>query len=169
MLFYLRRSHFIRRFGEGKFVREFIRSLIRWFGGRLTFELILPKFRAMIKRFIFLILLNAGVLWGLEHHLFPDTFAVSGGVPGYVFVSVVFGFMNAIVKPILKILTFPFKILTLGLFAIILNGFMLWALQYLVNFLHFSEIAISIDGWLTYILAGVSLALANSVFGWFLK
>jgi len=40
-------------------------------------------------------------------------------------VAVVFGLVNAIVKPIAKLLSFPFIILTLGLFTFIVNAFML--------------------------------------------
>ena len=36
------------------------------------------------------------------------------------------GIVNAIVKPILIVLTFPFLIVTLGLFLLVLNGAMLW-------------------------------------------
>jgi len=42
-----------------------------------------------------------------------------------VLVAVVFGLVNAIVKPIAKLLSFPFIILTLGLFTFIVNAFML--------------------------------------------
>jgi putative membrane protein len=38
----------------------------------------------------------------------------------------VFGFVNAFVRPVLKILTFPLIILTLGIFALVVNGLMLW-------------------------------------------
>jgi putative membrane protein len=42
-----------------------------------------------------------------------------------VLVAVVFGIINAVVKPIAKLLSFPFIILTLGLFTFIVNAFML--------------------------------------------
>ena len=37
-----------------------------------------------------------------------------------------FGVLNVLVRPVLMILTFPFLIITLGLFTLILNAFMLW-------------------------------------------
>ena len=42
-----------------------------------------------------------------------------------VLVAIVFGIINAVVKPIAKLLSFPFIILTLGLFTFIVNAFML--------------------------------------------
>jgi putative membrane protein len=38
----------------------------------------------------------------------------------------VFGIVNAFIRPILKFLTFPFFIVTFGIFALVLNGLMLW-------------------------------------------
>lgn len=42
-----------------------------------------------------------------------------------VLVAVVFGLVNAVVKPIAKVLSFPAIVLTLGLFTFIVNAFML--------------------------------------------
>jgi putative membrane protein len=46
---------------------------------------------------------------------------------GIIFVvAVIFGLVNAIVKPIVQILSIPMYIVTLGLFHIVINAFMLW-------------------------------------------
>jgi putative membrane protein len=42
-----------------------------------------------------------------------------------VLVAIVFGLINAFVKPIVKLLSLPFILLTLGLFTFIVNAFML--------------------------------------------
>lgn len=42
-----------------------------------------------------------------------------------VFAALVLGLLNVLVKPILKLLTFPITLITFGLFSIIINGFML--------------------------------------------
>ena len=41
-------------------------------------------------------------------------------------VSLVFGVLNIVVRPVLKLLTLPFFFITLGLFTFVLNAFMLW-------------------------------------------
>ncbi|EUA06329.1 hypothetical protein I546_5373 [Mycobacterium kansasii 732] len=41
-------------------------------------------------------------------------------------VAVIFGLVNAIIKPIVQFLSIPLYILTLGLFHIVINAFMLW-------------------------------------------
>jgi putative membrane protein len=50
----------------------------------------------------------------------------TGGWMPLLGVALVFGVVNAFVRPIARILTFPFVILTLGLFLLVINGCMLW-------------------------------------------
>jgi putative membrane protein len=40
--------------------------------------------------------------------------------------ALIFGLVNALVRPILKLLTCPLILLTLGLFTLVINAFMLW-------------------------------------------
>ena len=54
-----------------------------------------------------------------------DGMDVSGGFWGYVWVSLLFGIVNAIIGTFLRILTFPLTLLTLGLFSILVNAFLL--------------------------------------------
>lgn len=42
------------------------------------------------------------------------------------------GFINLVVKPVLKILTLPINIVTLGIFSIVLNALLFWALTVVV-------------------------------------
>jgi putative membrane protein len=51
---------------------------------------------------------------------------VTGGVLGYLEVALVFGLINAILGPILRILSIPAIIVTFGFFLLIVNGFLLW-------------------------------------------
>ena len=50
----------------------------------------------------------------------------TGGWMPILGVALVFGVVNAFVRPLAKILTFPIVIITLGLFLLVINGFMLW-------------------------------------------
>lgn len=50
---------------------------------------------------------------------------ISGGFWGYVWVSALFGIINAIIGTFLRIITFPLTVLTLGLFAIVVNAIVL--------------------------------------------
>ena len=52
-------------------------------------------------------------------------FKVDGWVPA-LFAALVLAMVNALLKPVLFVLTLPFTILTLGLFLFVLNALMLW-------------------------------------------
>ena len=58
------------------------------------------------------------------------------------FVAVVFGVVNAIIKPIAQLLSLPFIVLTLGLFIFIVNAFMLQLTEWLSGWL---DLTFSID------------------------
>jgi putative membrane protein len=64
---------------------------------------------------ILAILLTAALLSGFE-------VTIWGAIVG----SIVLGVINAVIRPLLIILTLPLNILTLGLFTFVINGFMLW-------------------------------------------
>lgn len=44
----------------------------------------------------------------------------------YAVMAVILGLINAIVRPVLKLLTCPLILLTLGIFVLVINGFTLW-------------------------------------------
>ena len=70
------------------------------------------------------LLINALALW-LATRL-VDGISFDGEIAFLFVVALVFGAVNTIVKPILMVLTFPFLIVTLGLFLLVLNAAMLW-------------------------------------------
>ena len=51
--------------------------------------------------------------------------SVSGGFWGYLWIAALFGIVNAILGTILRIVTLPLTIITLGLFSIIVNALLL--------------------------------------------
>jgi putative membrane protein len=69
------------------------------------------------------LLINAAALWVATQVV--DGISFTGDLPTLLGVALVFGVLNVVVRPILKLLTFPFLILTLGLFTFVLNAVML--------------------------------------------
>lgn len=46
---------------------------------------------------------------------------------GWAFITALFlGIFNALIRPVLLVLTLPINVLTLGLFTLVINGLMLW-------------------------------------------
>jgi putative membrane protein len=84
---------------------------------------------------------------------------------GIIFVvAVIFGLVNAFIKPVVQILSIPLYILTLGLFHIVVNALMLWITAWITeNTTHWG---LAIDHfWWTAIWAAVVL----SIVGWLLS
>ncbi|MCC6868744.1 MAG: phage holin family protein [Burkholderiales bacterium] len=73
-------------------------------------------------------------------------------------VAIVLGFVNAIIRPILIILTLPATILTLGLFIFVINGLLFWAVGSFWPGFH-------VDGF----WAGVFGAIVFSLISWLLS
>ena len=74
--------------------------------------------------FIARLFVNAIALWLATR--FVDGISFDGEPVLLLVVALIFGMVNTIVKPIMIVLTFPFLIVTLGLFLLVLNGVMLW-------------------------------------------
>ncbi len=80
---------------------------------------------------------------------------VSGGLWGYIWVSALFGIVNAILGTILRIITLPLTILTFGLFLIVVNALMLQVTDGLSDNLTIDEF------WWTAIWAAIILSLVS--------
>ncbi len=74
--------------------------------------------------FLWRLLINAAALWVAIRVV--DGLSFTGDWRLLFVVALVFGVLNVLVRPVLKLLTFPLLILTLGLFTFVLNAFMLW-------------------------------------------
>lgn len=58
--------------------------------------------------------------------LIPGIYVESDGWVVYAVMAVILGLVNAIVRPVLKLLTCPLILLTLGLFTLVINGLTFW-------------------------------------------
>src|SRR5260221_14072748 len=74
--------------------------------------------------FLIRLLVNAAALW-VATRLVPGV-TYSGALIPFLGVALVFGIVNAFIRPVAKLLALPLIILTLGIFALIVNGLMLW-------------------------------------------
>jgi putative membrane protein len=74
--------------------------------------------------FLFRLLVNAAALW-VATRLVPGV-SFDGGTLPFLGVALVFGVVNAFVRPLMQILAFPLILVTLGFFLLVVNGLMLW-------------------------------------------
>jgi putative membrane protein len=82
---------------------------------------------------------------------------------GIIFVvALIFGVVNAIIKPIVQILSIPLYILTLGLIHIVINALMLWITSWITE--HTTHWGLYIDDfWWTAIWAAIVLSVISWV------
>ena len=80
---------------------------------------------------------------------------------GIIFVvALIFGVVNAIIKPIVQILSIPLYILTLGLIHIVINALMLWITSWITE--HTTHWGLFIDDfWWTAIWAAIVLSIVS--------
>ena len=64
-------------------------------------------------------------------HLLPSLIRVEGWMAALA-AAFLLGVVNALLRPLLILLTFPLTILTFGLFLLVINGIMLWLVAVLV-------------------------------------
>lgn len=81
-------------------------------------------------RFLTRLLINAVAL-GITFYLVDLCW--DGSLLGLIVVALVFGLVNAFIRPLVTLLTCPLVILTLGLFVFVINVLMLWLAIWLAN------------------------------------
>jgi putative membrane protein len=81
-----------------------------------------------------------------------------GGPLGLVIVALLFGLVNATLRPILTFLTCPLVLVTLGFFIFVINGLLLMLTAWLSTQL---DIGFSVDGFGAAFLAGLLISLVS--------
>lgn len=79
---------------------------------------------------------------------------------GILWLALIFGLLNALVRPLLKFLTCPLIILTLGLFTIVINTFMLMLTSALGQSL---GIGLTVDGFWSALLGSLVMSVVSVV------
>ena len=84
----------------------------------------------------------------------------------YAVMAVILGLVNAVVRPLLKLLTCPLIILTLGLFALVINGITLWLSAWIANQL---DIAFYVDGFWSAFFGALIVSIVTIILSAFVK
>ena len=69
--------------------------------------------------------------------------------------ALVIGLLNAVLRPVLVVLTIPVTLLTLGLFLFVINALMFWAASGLLSGLHVNGFGAALLGSLMYSALGM--------------
>jgi putative membrane protein len=108
-----------------------------------------------VLRAIIVMWLILAVAIGVAAAIVPDV-DISGGFFGVLAVAFVFALVNAIIGPLLRLLTLPLTVVTLGLFSLVVNGLLLAITAGLTD-------SLDVGGFLQTVLASIVIAAIASV------
>ncbi|MFY4721719.1 phage holin family protein [Streptomyces sp. LaBMicrA B280] len=114
-----------------------------------------------MKNFVVKTIVNAGALavavWLLDKITLTGT-STAKKAGTLIVVALIFGLVNSLVKPILKVLTFPLFILTLGLITLIVNALMLLLTSWVCGKL---QLSFHVEGFWTAVLGGLIISVVS--------
>jgi putative membrane protein len=114
----------------------------------------------MVRRILLRLLINAIALW-VAVEIVPGIHADKPLT--ILIVALIFGVVNAILRPIVAFFTCPMILVTLGLFIFVINALMLWVTAWVAGTL---DLGFGIEGgfwpafWGALVISAVSLALS---------
>ena len=115
-------------------------------------------------RFLLRLLINASALW-VATRIVPGV-THSGSEVSLFAVALVFGLLNALLRPLLALLSCPLLILTLGLFTLVINAFILWLTSALSGPL---GIGFHVDGFWAAFLGALVVSIVSILLSIFLR
>lgn len=111
-------------------------------------------------KLILKLLINAAALWAAGELI--GGIDLDGDFWTILLVALIFGLVNTFIKPLLKLLSFPVIILTLGLFALVINAAMLALTAQFTD-------ALSVKDFWSAILGAVVITIVSAVLNTFVK
>jgi len=76
-----------------------------------------------------------------------------------VLAALILGILNAWIRPIIKFVTLPLNFMTLGLFSLVINTFLLWLTSVIVP-------GLGIEGILKAFIASICISVLSSILNW---
>ncbi|BDZ62452.1 hypothetical protein Lsed01_00890 [Demequina sediminis] len=117
-------------------------------------------------RFVIVSAITAVAVWIVT--LLPLDVVVDGGetdtwtrIGVFLLIGAVITAANFLVKPVIDLLALPFKILTLGLFSLVVSWFMLWLSAWLTTLVPWAELTIG-GFWIT-LLAALIISIITAI------
>ncbi len=115
----------------------------------------------MINKIIVGVVLNGLALYLVTKFMTDVTY--TGGVAFFVLGGLVIGGLNTFVKPLMKLLSFPVLILTVGLFSFVINAIIFWLTVQAVNAISIADISVTVTDPLTYLWGALIFGIVNWV------
>jgi len=101
---------------------------------------------------------NAAIIWFTFESI--DGLTFGGDWVALLLVVVLLGFANAFVRPILKLLALPVRIVTLGVATLAINVFVVVGVLWLAEQL---DLGVASDGWVPTLLGALIITVLSSI------
>ena len=125
-------------------------SEVSWLGGQ--------EVESGMVKFILRVVANSISIWVAS--LVIDGVKLEGNFIQILLLGVVFGLVNALIKPFLKLISTPLIVLTLGLFTLIINTLLLILTEWLMSLISEPPV-LQIDGFIVALLASAIISLIS--------
>src|SRR5947209_2737724 len=114
-----------------------------------------------LLRFAIRFVINVVAVWAASHlvnALIPGGITPLDHLSSLLLVALILGLVNALIKPVLRFLTCPLQILTLGLFTLVINALMLGLTAWIAQQL---SIPFAINGFGPALLGAIVITLIS--------
>jgi putative membrane protein len=119
-----------------------------------------------MNKFLLRLLINAVALYAAVSLVDGIQAVPEANWVSYLGLGLIFGLLNALVRPLLKFLTCPLIVLTLGLFTLVINTVLFWLTGVIgLNF----GIGFTVDGFWPAFLGGLIVSIVSIVLTTVLK
>jgi putative membrane protein len=118
-----------------------------------------------MSRLLLRLVVNAIALW-VAIEIVPGLTYTSESYVSLLIIAFIFGLVNALVRPILVLLTCPLIVLTLGLFILIVNGVLLSITVWLSGVF---DLGLASENFLSTLLGAVIISVVSGVINLLIK
>lgn len=105
-----------------------------------------------MRGFLIRVAVNAVALWVAAKLI--DGIALTNDIGSVLFVALVFGLVNAFIKPLAKLISLPIRMVTFGLFTLVINALLLMLTAWIAD-------GLEVDGFLAALLGAIIISIAS--------
>lgn len=120
-----------------------------------------------MRTLIIRLIINAAALWFAAYFVGGGIQLLADDPPSLLLTALIFGLVNALIRPVLVLLTCPLQLITLGLFTFVINALLLQLTSYLLgNAL--DENVLVVNDFLSALYGGVIISIVSTLLSMFL-
>jgi putative membrane protein len=109
-------------------------------------------------RYMFVVWVSLAVAFAITAALVPSV-EIDGGVLGLIGISALFGLINALIGPLLRLLALPLMLITFGLFSLVINAVLLAITAGLTD-------TLDVGGFFSTVVAALLISAISAALTW---